>query len=132
MFATHYHELTVLEGTVKGIRNLNIVVSEENGRVIFLHKILEGSASQSYGIEVAKLASVPQVLLEAADFKLKELESKKIDNEAIKPAEEEQLSLFSFSCNPVVEKLKTLDLMHLTPSEAFKILEELKAAAEDN
>lgn len=132
MFATHYHELTVLEGTVKGIRNLNIAVSEENGRVIFLHKILEGSASQSYGIEVAKLAGVPQVLLEAADFKLKELESKKIDNEAIKPAEEEQLSLFSFSCNPVVEKLKTLDLMHLTPSEAFKILEELKAAAEDN
>lgn len=138
LFATHYHEMTCLEGHMKGLRNLNVDVAEENGNVVFLHKIARGSASRSYGIHVAKLAGVPASLLEQAEIKLKELEETQgsVDLAAVDeleksaPAEEEQISFFSFAPNPVVERLKALDLMSLTPSEAFRILEELKQAAE--
>ncbi len=143
LFATHYHEMTALEGKMKGVHNLNVDVAEENGNVVFLHKIVEGSASRSYGIHVARLAGVPELLLEQAEVKLKELEegitapdpnfsgtapSKKAEAEAL---EEQQISFFGFAPNPVVERLRALDLMTLTPSEAFRILEELKAAAEE-
>lgn len=144
LFATHYHELTSLEGAVKGLRNLNVDVQEKNGNIVFLHKIIEGSASQSYGIHVAKLAGVPTSLLKAAEEKLKELEksgasidlekyAQKVDRENInKDTSQQQLSFFQFAPNPVVEKLKALDLMEITPSKAFEILEELKKAAENN
>lgn len=75
MFASHYHELTELEGKLPGFKNLNVDVAEENGEVVFLHRIVEGSASRSYGIHVAKIAGVPQVLLGRAKEKLDELES---------------------------------------------------------
>lgn len=74
LFASHYHELTALEGKLKGVKNLNVDVSEENGNIVFLHKIIEGSASQSYGIHVAKLAGVPKSVLDRAAEKLEELE----------------------------------------------------------
>jgi len=74
LFASHYHELTAMEGRTRGFRNLSVDVAEENGDVIFLHKIVEGSASRSYGIHVAKLAGVPKELLESANSKLSELE----------------------------------------------------------
>ena len=74
LFATHYHELTVMEKNVPGFKNLSVDVSEENGDIVFLHKIVEGSASRSYGIHVAKLAGVPTELLETAETKLNELE----------------------------------------------------------
>lgn len=135
LFATHYHEMTALEGHLKGLKNLNVDVAEENGNIVFLHKIVEGSASRSYGIHVAKLAGVPSALLKRAAEKLNELEAggNQTDSPskaAEEPEEEQQLSLFSFAPNPVAERLKELDLMSLTPSGAFKILEELKAAAE--
>ena len=75
LFASHYHELTVLEESLEGFKNLNVSVSEKDGDVVFLHKITEGSASKSYGIHVAKLAGVPQSLLKAAQIKLQELET---------------------------------------------------------
>ncbi len=78
MFATHYHEMTALEGKLKGFKNLNVDVKDDNGTVVFLHTIVEGSASRSYGIHVAKLAGVPEDLLNAADIKLKELEKNKV------------------------------------------------------
>lgn len=156
LFATHYHELTALEGHIKGMRNLNVDVKEQNGNIVFLHKIVEGSASRSYGIHVAKLAGVPDKLLVTAEEKLLELEdsSASIDLDkyindsygelgspdsggatAVKAAAKTtdvntQLSFFSFAPNPVVDRLKALDLMNITPSMAFSILEELKAAAE--
>ncbi|MGI6256991.1 MAG: DNA mismatch repair protein MutS [Anaerovoracaceae bacterium] len=74
LFASHYHELTGLEGKLHGFKNLNVDVAEENGNIVFLHKIVEGSASRSYGIHVAKLAGVPKTVLERAGEKLKELE----------------------------------------------------------
>ncbi|HHU17750.1 MAG TPA: DNA mismatch repair protein MutS [Clostridiales bacterium] len=143
MFATHYHELTALEGHIKGVKNLNVDVQEKDGNIIFLHKIIEGSASRSYGIHVAKLAGVPQQLLHAAENKLNELEdsgasinlkkyTKTLEEEDAELKEEtEQISFFDFAPNPVLEKLKSLDLMNITPSKAFEILEELKKAAED-
>lgn len=145
MFATHYHELTMLEGHVKGLKNLNITVARENGEVIFLHKIAEGSASQSYGIEVAKLAGVPDQLLDKAAEKLRELEqehaadiiindkvitSTKGSKERGSDPDCSQLSFFDLASDPVAERLRSLDLMRLTPSEAFKILEELKKEAD--
>ncbi|MDF2653553.1 MAG: mutS [Bacillota bacterium] len=142
LFATHYHELTALEGHMTGLKNLNVDVQEKDGNIVFLHKIIEGSASRSYGIHVAKLAGVPQQLLLTAEEKLSELEqsgaSIDLDKYLAGAAEElpeskantEQISFFSFAPNPVVERLKTLDLMTITPSQAFGILEELKKAAD--
>lgn len=138
LFATHYHEMTRLEGRMPGLRNLNVDVSEANGEVVFLHKIIRGSASRSYGIHVARLAGVPASLLERATVKLKDLEGgnslaeseKEQEHREATQMQEQQLSFFSFAPNPVIQKLKALDLMNITPSQAFQILEELKAAAE--
>ena len=74
LFATHYHELTVLADSIKGVKNLNVEVSEKDGNIVFLHKIVNGPASRSYGIHVAKLAGVPQSVLDVANKKLKDLE----------------------------------------------------------
>ncbi len=74
LFATHYHELIVLEEELKGFKNLTVDIAEENGEIVFLHKIKEGSASKSYGIHVAELAGVPKELLAIAEVKLEELE----------------------------------------------------------
>jgi len=74
LFATHYHEMTQLEGNLKGFRNLNVEVKEEDGVIVFLHQIGYGSTSRSYGIHVAELAGVPQSLLDRATEKLKDLE----------------------------------------------------------
>ena len=145
LFATHYHELTVLESQVKGIKNLNVDVAEDDGDIVFLHKIAEGSASRSYGIHVAKLAGIPSSLLERAQEILCELESgeqrpsifqigandkQKVSTKASKSyrAAEEmgQLSMFSIDTNPVIKTLRNLNLMEITPSQAIKILEELK------
>lgn len=142
MFATHYHELTSLEGFMKGLVNLNVDVQEKDGNIIFLHKIVQGSASRSYGIHVAKLAGVPSSLLERAEEKLSELEDSGASFDLEKygdyedaqvtdlKEEAQQISFFDFAPNPVVERLKGLDLMNITPSQAFGILEELKEAAE--
>jgi len=136
LFATHYHELTSLEGHLDGFKNLNVDVSEEGGNVVFLHKIVEGSASRSYGIHVASLAGVPSEVLNKAESKLSELEAsaESVDLTKYETAEtkqEDQLSFFSSAPNPLVQRLMNLDLLNITPSEAFKILEELKEAVND-
>ncbi|MDD6042690.1 MAG: DNA mismatch repair protein MutS [Eubacteriaceae bacterium] len=137
LFATHYHELTVLEEQIYGVKNLNVDVSEENGNIVFLHKIVPGSASRSYGIHVAKLAGVPRKLLLDAEERLKCLEDNAVDIHMTDsfhkdvPVVEEQISFFTPGPNPVVERLKNLDLMEITPSQAIKILEELKGIIND-
>ena len=136
LFATHYHELTALEDKIHGVRNLTVDVSEENGNIVFLHKIVSGSASRSYGIHVAKLAGIPSELLQNAEVKLSELEQmppqsdtviQKNDNENI------QLSIFedAFIRDTVSEKLNSIDIMEITPSEAIQALEELKGLVND-
>ena len=146
LFATHYHEMTVLEQTLQGVRNLNVDVAEENGDIVFLHKIVPGSASRSYGIHVAKLAGAPKELLETAKLHLEALSGDMRDNvsavasesrepvqiaseakyESSPASEEEQLSLFAQVPDPISERIRGLDLMNTTPSQALQILEELK------
>lgn len=150
LFATHYHELTELEKRRAGIKNLNVAVSDDEGDIVFLHKIIEGSASRSYGIHVAKLAGVPESLLQNAQNKLDNLEkssqnvnalfenapeSEPVKAEETKktvPAEvkEEQISFFSTGPErEIIEKIKDIDLMELTPSKAIAVIEELKKIA---
>jgi DNA mismatch repair protein MutS len=144
LFATHYHELTALENSILGVKNLNVDVAEENGNIVFLHKIVEGSASRSYGIHVAKIAGVPSSVLEAAANKLTALEEGGTSNQEyalpnvtanenaiLAEQDNEQLSFFSFAPNSVIEKLRNIDLMKLAPWEALKVLEELQVAAND-
>ena len=159
MFATHYHEMTVLEEQLDGVRNLNIDVAEENGQIIFLHKIVPGSASKSYGVHVARLAGVPSDLLENAEAKLEKLEQEEaidsvrdafgsagnvaeqnsvetnrdrggFDGGAEAVSDGSQISFFSQNMSPAVEKLKALDIMETTPAEAIRILTELKELAD--
>ncbi|MCQ2547870.1 MAG: DNA mismatch repair protein MutS [Clostridia bacterium] len=127
LFATHYHELTALEEMIKGVKNLNVDVLDEGDNIVFLHKIVEGPASRSYGIHVAKLAGIPQILLDNAQVKLDALEEdEKLELAEIHtPPEESQVTLLDLT-SPVISKLKDLDLMEITPSKAIKILEELK------
>ena len=143
LFATHYHELTALSESVKGVRNLNVDVAEQNGSIVFLHKIVEGAASRSYGIHVAKLAGVPQKVLDAAQLKLDEMERSQTVNGMFHAARnsespvrtnkaetpEMQLSLFNFGDSVIAQKLRDLDLMNITPSGAIRLLEELKEEA---
>lgn len=139
LFATHYHELTVLEGKLPGLINLNTEISEKDGSIVFLHRITEGSASRSYGIHVARLAGVPESLLENAQVKLNTLESERQGIEMdwerhAAPVPERQnavqMSLFDIVPDSVLQRLKGLNLMEITPSQAFSILEELKSAAD--
>ena len=134
LFATHYHELTILEDEIEGVKNLNVDVSDENENIVFLHKIVEGSASRSYGIHVAKLAGIPKKLLENAENKLKQLESGEnitfsiIENKTT--CSENQMTFFDLSNNRIVDKIKSIDIMDITPSQAIKILEDLKGEIE--
>ena len=98
---------------------------------------MEGSASRSYGIHVAKLAGVPRSVLQTAEQKLAQLEEEYNDikltpSAGSKPDDEQQMSLFNVNDSVIVQKLKALDIMNITPSQAFKVLEELKEEAEDS
>ena len=121
-----------MEESIAGFKNLNVTVSESSGKVVFLHKIEEGSASKSYGIHVARIAGVPDSVLKNAQSKLSELESVGYDNTDISIIKEdealstEQLSFLNFVKDPALEKLQSLNLMDITPSKAIALLEELK------
>lgn len=139
LFATHYHELTSLSETIPALKNLNVDVVESDGTIVFLHKIVEGSANRSYGIHVARLAGVPEDVLVQAEKKLTDLES--IDEKShLKtshytdraPEETMQLSLFSTVMDQDLErKLANLDVMHTTPAEAIDTLIELQRMARE-
>lgn len=149
MFSTHYHELTELESQLPGLRNVHVDASEENGDLVFLHKVLPGPADKSYGIHVAKLAGLPEEVLTSAGKILEGLEKSSIHttvSESIhepvaktptqspkEPVEEDeaQLSLFpetkpvkkvSNKENQVIKELNGKDLMSVTPIEAINLL----------
>ncbi len=134
LFATHYHELTQLEGLIPGVKNLNVDVKEKDDDVIFLHKIIEGCANQSYGIQVARLAGVPDELLQNASKKLTELENKSSEvhlTRKVSEITEEQTSLFDIKSNKLLDKLKNINLLNTTPIQAVNILAELIHEAEE-
>ena len=126
LFATHYHELTELSDLLPRVRNCSVAVAEEGDRVVFLHKIVPGSADRSYGIHVAQLAGLPRVVVHRAEEILAELE-KQSPSGPLRPRHPtvEQLPLF-LTDDPVVEELKALDITQLTPLEAINKLYELQ------
>lgn len=129
MFATHYHELSALEGEVAGVKNYNITAKKQGGELIFLRKIVPGAADDSYGIEVAKLAGVPETVTRRAGAVLKELERGGTAR-PVPPAREEQVSLLDMGGERAVARLRKTDPNTLTPIEALSLLFELKAEAE--
>ncbi|MCX7843145.1 MAG: DNA mismatch repair protein MutS [Clostridia bacterium] len=139
LFATHYHELTELEGKITGIKNYCISVKEKGEDIIFLRKIIRGGADDSYGIQVARLAGVPQAVIDRANEILKELEDADISKKELrikrsKMPIEGQLDMFSFSKgnkqkDEVFEELKSIDITKLTPIDALNILYRLQQKA---
>lgn len=128
LFATHYHELTDLSLTLEGIRNYNVVVKEWGDEVIFLRKIEQGPADKSYGIQVARLAGLPESVIDRSKGVLDELEKKEAGRLRSKPS---QMDLF-FTGGSIEDELLSLDMDGLTPQKALKKLSELKRKAESS
>jgi DNA mismatch repair protein MutS len=126
MFATHYNELTDLALNIDGVKNYNVVVKEWGDEVIFLRKIESGSADKSYGIQVARLAGLPDSVVDSAKVVLDKLEKK--ESSILKPRAA-QMDLF-FEGDPIVMELLSLDIRSLTPQKALKRLVELRKKAE--
>ncbi len=128
LFATHYHELTVLEGQLPGVKNYNIAAKKKKDDIIFLRKIVPGGADQSYGIEVAQLAGVPNRVIDRARDILDELrEQGWVPNQPAAAAPvEEQISLGDMGSAEVAEILRRTSVETLTPIEAMNLLYELK------
>jgi len=133
IFATHYHELTQLAETLPRLVNVHAAAREKAGTVVFLHRIAEGAADRSYGIHVARLAGLPERVLQRATEVLHELESERTV-EHLEPrrgggrgrAPTPQLPLFGAAPHPVVRALRALDLETLTPLEALNRIAEWK------
>jgi len=132
LFATHYHELTELARMLPRVRNYNVAVVEEGDQVIFLRKIKPGGADRSYGIHVAKLAGMPRSVIRRAEEILASLEQEgaRAPIKAQRVAEAQQLSFLS-TTSPVLEELKSLDVMSMSPLEALSKLYELQQKAEE-
>jgi DNA mismatch repair protein MutS len=140
LFATHYHELTELVLTKERVKNYNVAVKEWNGEIIFLRKIVEGGTNRSYGIQVARLAGLPQKVIDRAKEILSNLEKGELDATgmpkiattrmaASKPKPPLQPSLFA-QPDPIRSELKKINPDELTPLKALNILNELKKKAE--
>lgn len=135
LFATHYHELTELQQTFGGVRNWNVKIQEWEEKIVFLHKIVPGAADKSYGIQVAKLAGVPDWVNRRADQILRNLESQSQDDrEQVTSAANTkttnnpmQLTLFEYADHPLIEKIRGIDTNHLTPIEALQMLGNMQA-----
>ncbi|GMA45216.1 hypothetical protein GCM10025853_26730 [Tetragenococcus halophilus subsp. halophilus DSM 20339] len=144
LFSTHYHELTVLQDELTQLKNIHVGAVEKDGDLVFLHKMMDGPADKSYGIHVAKIAGLPEELLDRADIILQALEKgKTLQNQNIpKEAEvveenieqSQQLSLFnedSKTESNVIKELQSLDVMDMTPLDALNKLYELKQSAQE-
>ena len=123
LFATHYHELTQLAELLPGVRNYNVAVTEADGQVVFLHKIVPGGADRSYGIHVAQLAGLPKPVISRASEIMAELE--KTSGRAVKidPHAAQQAALFP-ETSPLLDELKEIDVNALSPIEALNKLFE--------
>ena len=130
MFATHYHELSALEGELAGVRNYNITAKKQGGTLVFLRKIVRGAADDSYGIEVAKLAGLPEAIVSKAKGYLKELEAQGVGSVPTGTHEEsDQISLADVGADEVTRTLRNMDVNTLTPIEAMNLLFELQQKA---
>ena len=143
LFATHYHELTELSITLDGIRNLNVAVKEWGDEIIFLRRIEEGGADKSYGIQVARLAGLPDTTIKRAKDILANLEKAELNElgvpklayesgaESGKTSKIGQLDLFTPQADPVLKELLGLDVLSMTPIEALNKLFDMKKKLAD-
>jgi DNA mismatch repair protein MutS len=140
LFATHYHEMTALAGKLTGVENATVRVKEWDGEVIFLHEVQKGAADRSYGVQVARLAGLPQSVVDRAKVVLEALESGERQSGGRPKVLVDDLPLFSFTAPPPAPKPvakdsaveKRLEEVHpdeLTPMEALKLVYELKGLA---
>jgi DNA mismatch repair protein MutS len=129
LFATHYHELTELAGTLPRVRNLSVAVAEEGGEVVFLHRILPGGADRSYGVHVARLAGLPRPVVQRAAALLAELEAG--GRERAPAAAAPQLPLFAPADDGLRAELAALEPDAMTPLEALRKLYELAERARE-
>lgn len=140
LFATHYHELTVMEDLLDGVKNYNIAVKKRGDDITFLRRIIPGGADDSYGIEVAKLAGIPEWIINRAKQILKELESggakapseKKARKTKSEPEPMMGMSLLDTGSSEIKEKLLSVDINTLTPIESMNILFDLIKVAKDS
>ncbi len=137
LFATHYHELTILENLMDGVKNYNIAVKKRGFDITFLRRIVPGGADESYGVEVAKLAGIPESIIMRAKEVLSELEgqsdSKPITRNVSQNtnSEETLFSLLDTGNNKIIDELRNIDINTLTPIEAMKKLYDLVSMAKD-
>ena len=131
LFATHYHELTEIEGEIPGVLNYNTSVKKRGDDITFLRRIVRGPADGSYGIEVAKLSGIPQSVVNRAKVILKGLENSESEKREPRPSvrkdDDMQLEFFGAAESEADKELKMLDVNTLTPIEALNKLYELKA-----
>ena len=130
LFATHYFELTELPQYVAAAHNLHLKAREHNGKVVFLYQVLEGPANQSYGVQVAKLAGIPEEVLETAKQRLNFLEehsNSSPQSDLFNSAKERKSSVANDS---IIEKLKEIDINSTSPIEALQLLHELQSRLE--
>ncbi len=137
LFATHYNELTELSLALEGVKNYNVTVKEWGDEIIFLRKIEEGPADKSYGIQVARLAGLPEEVVQKAKEVLGNLEQAEFSNKGLPRVlgtkdtpKAQQLDLFAPNYEPVIKKLMSIDMEKLTPEDAIKKLKQLKKTAE--
>ena len=132
LFATHYHELTELEGVLAGVKNYKVSVKEFNDTIIFLRKIARGGANKSFGIEVAKLAGVPKEVLSRAKEISKDLEkvNQKLDLNIFKDDKPKAEVNTKVAMN-ILSVLKDIDMNNVSPMYAFDILSDLSAKAKE-
>ncbi len=130
LFSTHYHELTELEGVIGGVKNYKLTLRELNGTIVFLRKLMRGSANKSFGIEVAGLAGLPEYVIKRAKSHLSSLEKADILNNDAQFADK-QLSLFNNIGNSaeIISILSELDLDNISPRQALDVLSDLKEKA---
>ena len=130
LFATHYHELTDLAERYAGVRNLNVSVREWDDQVVFLHRIVEGGTDRSYGIHVARLAGVPQTVLDRAKELLSQLAVHHVEQtkaaKAVKSRDPWQMYLFDGGSSELLNALKDLNVDGLTPMQAFDLMRQWK------
>jgi len=128
LFATHYHELTLLTERLLRLKNVRVTVKESGGGIVFLHSVETGAANKSYGIEVARLAGLPQAVIERAREVLKvheRAESQQV-REAVPDAAKMQMTMFTPLSQKIVDRLEEADVDGLTPREALALLAELQ------
>ena len=127
LFATHYHELSTIEAQLPNVKNYNIAVKKRGDQMIFLRKIVPGAADDSYGVEVAKLAGLPNAVVSRAREILAELEEQGgVQRVVIDKEPEDQMSMMDLRSNQVCEALRALSVETLTPIEAMNELYKLK------